>query len=84
MIYGAGVVGCEYACIFSALGVDITVVDSRSRILQYLDTEIGNELQRESLNQLTTRLIVRQNQTRYLNWYRVFVGAILLAVCPVT
>jgi len=45
VIYGAGVVGCEYACIFSALGVEVTVVDSRSRILQYLDREIGNELQ---------------------------------------
>src|SRR5690606_10364325 len=45
VIYGAGVVGCEYACIFGALGVDVTVIDSRSRILQYLDSEIGNELQ---------------------------------------
>ena len=46
VIYGAGVVGCEYACIFSALGVETTVIDSRSRILQYLDSEIGTELQK--------------------------------------
>ena len=46
VIYGAGVVGCEYACIFSALGVTTTVVDSRPRILPYLDTEIGEELQK--------------------------------------
>lgn len=46
VIYGAGVVGCEYACIFSALGVDVTVIDCRSRILQYLDSEIGDELQK--------------------------------------
>ncbi|MDD9952293.1 MAG: Si-specific NAD(P)(+) transhydrogenase [Zetaproteobacteria bacterium] len=45
-VYGAGVVGCEYACIFSAMGVDVTVMDSRTRILQYLDSEVGTELQR--------------------------------------
>lgn len=45
VIYGAGVVGCEYACIFGALGVKTTVIDSRSRILQYLDSEVGKELQ---------------------------------------
>lgn len=46
VIFGAGVIGCEYACIFGALGVDVTVVDARSRILQYLDNEVGDELQR--------------------------------------
>lgn len=46
VIYGAGVVGCEYACIFSALGVKVTVIDSRSRILQYLDLDIVTELQK--------------------------------------
>lgn len=45
-VYGAGVVGCEYACIFSAMGIDVTVMDSRTRILQYLDSEVGAELQR--------------------------------------
>lgn len=46
VIYGAGVVGCEYACIFAALGVKVTVMDSRSRILQYLDLEVANELKK--------------------------------------
>ena len=50
VIYGAGVVGCEYACIFSALGVKTIMIDSRSRILQYLDSEVGQELQRSMEN----------------------------------
>ncbi|MBP6217652.1 MAG: Si-specific NAD(P)(+) transhydrogenase [Oligoflexales bacterium] len=45
VICGAGVIGCEYACIFAALGVQVTVVDSRSRILQSCDSEIVQELQ---------------------------------------
>ncbi len=46
VIYGAGVIGCEYACIFAALGVKVTMIDSRSRILQYLDLEVANELKK--------------------------------------
>lgn len=57
VVYGAGVVGCEYACIFSAIGVDVTVIDSRSRILQYLDSEVGTELQR-SMEDLNVKFIL--------------------------
>lgn len=60
LIFGAGVVGCEYACIFSALGVDVTVVDSRTRILQYLDSEIVVELQR-SMENLGVKFILGED-----------------------
>ncbi len=43
-IYGAGVIGCEYACIFAAMGVDVTLVDGRAQILQYCDQEVIREL----------------------------------------
>jgi NAD(P) transhydrogenase len=39
LIYGGGVIGCEYACIFRALGVETTIVDSRPTIMQYVDQE---------------------------------------------
>jgi NAD(P) transhydrogenase len=39
LVYGAGVIGCEYACIFGALGVDVTIIDGRSTIMQYADQE---------------------------------------------
>ena len=44
IIYGAGVIGCEYASIFSNLGVDVTLVNTRSRLLGYLDDEIADAL----------------------------------------
>jgi len=46
IIYGAGVIGCEYACIFGALGVDTTIIDSRTRIMQTLDHEVAKELEK--------------------------------------
>lgn len=39
-ILGGGVIGCEYACMFAALGVKVTLVDARSEILPFLDLEI--------------------------------------------
>jgi NAD(P) transhydrogenase len=43
-IIGGGVIGCEYACIFAHLGVQVTIVDSRERLLSFLDREIGDAL----------------------------------------
>ncbi len=45
-IYGAGVVGCEYACIFAAMGLDVTLLASRQQILHYCDQELVQELQK--------------------------------------
>ncbi len=41
VIVGAGVIGCEYACMFAALGIDITLVDPKDSILPFLDKEIS-------------------------------------------
>ncbi len=46
IIYGGGVIGCEYACIFSALGTETTIVDSRNTIMQYADQEIAGALKK--------------------------------------
>ena len=43
-VVGAGVVGIEYASIFAALGVHVTVIDQRPRPLEFLDDEIVDEL----------------------------------------
>lgn len=44
IIYGAGVIGCEYASIFSHLGCNVTLVDTRDRLLGFLDNEISDAL----------------------------------------
>ena len=43
-VIGGGVIGCEYASIFMALGVDVTLVDGRDRVLPFLDSEISDRL----------------------------------------
>lgn len=47
VVLGAGVIGIEYASIFAALGVRVTLVDTRDRLLPYLDREIVGVLERE-------------------------------------
>jgi NAD(P) transhydrogenase len=44
-VVGAGVIGCEYATIFAALGISVTLVDGRARLLAFVDGEIANRLQ---------------------------------------
>jgi len=43
-IIGGGVIGCEYASIFGHIGVNVTIVDSRERLLSFIDTEIADAL----------------------------------------
>ena len=46
VIFGAGVIGCEYACMFGALGIETILIDARSTIMQYIDQEIVGELKK--------------------------------------
>jgi NAD(P) transhydrogenase len=46
LILGGGVIGSEYATIFAALGVKVTLLDRGDRLLKFLDHEIIDELQR--------------------------------------
>ena len=43
-VVGAGVIGLEYASIFSALGVRVTIIDTRRRLLPFVDAEIIDSL----------------------------------------
>lgn len=44
VIYGAGVIGCEYASIFRGLGVKTDLVNTRDRLLSFLDAEMSDAL----------------------------------------
>jgi NAD(P) transhydrogenase len=56
-VVGAGVIGCEYATIFAALGVRVTVIDKRTRLLDFLDWEITDALAHHMReNRVTLRL----------------------------
>ena len=43
-IYGAGVIGCEYASIFKSLGIKVNLINSRDKLLSFLDDEIIDAL----------------------------------------
>jgi NAD(P) transhydrogenase len=43
-IYGAGVVGCEYASMFRNLGCKLNLVNTREQLLEFLDDEICDAL----------------------------------------
>ena len=44
VVVGAGVIGIEYASMFAALGVEVTLIDKRTCLLDFLDGEIVHEL----------------------------------------
>jgi NAD(P) transhydrogenase len=41
LVVGGGVIGCEYACMFAILGIEVTLVEQRGRIIGSLDGEIA-------------------------------------------
>lgn len=43
-IYGAGTIGCEYASIFRNFGIKVNLVNSRDKLLSFLDDEIVDAL----------------------------------------
>jgi NAD(P) transhydrogenase len=46
-VVGGGVIGVEYASIFTALGVGVTLVDGRDRLIPFVDGEIADRLRRK-------------------------------------
>jgi NAD(P) transhydrogenase len=46
VVVGGGAVGCEYASIFTAIGVRVTLADSGARLLSFFDGEISELLAR--------------------------------------
>jgi NAD(P) transhydrogenase len=45
IVVGGGVIGTEYASMFAAIGVRVTLIDSRPRLLEFIDDELGECLQ---------------------------------------
>lgn len=43
-IYGAGVIGCEYASMFRNMGIKVNLINTRDKLLSFLDDEIIDAL----------------------------------------
>ncbi|BFU94949.1 MAG: putative soluble pyridine nucleotide transhydrogenase [Nitrospira sp.] len=54
VVIGGGVIGIEYASMLAALKVNVTLVDKRTRLLEFLDSEIVDELMHQLRNRNVT------------------------------
>jgi NAD(P) transhydrogenase len=59
-IYGAGIVGCEYASMFRNLEVKVNLVNTRDKLLEFLDDEIIDAL---SYHLRDRGVIIRHHET---------------------
>lgn len=58
-IYGAGVIGSEYASIFAGLGIKVNLVNTQNRLLSFMDEEITEALSYHLRDQ---GVIIRHNE----------------------
>jgi len=58
-IYGAGVIGCEYASIFRGLRIKVNLINTRDKLLDFLDDEITDAL---SYHLRENGVILRHNE----------------------
>ena len=75
-VVGAGVIGCEYACTFAALGAAVHVIDGRDVLLGFLDREVSRALE-EAMTDLG---ITFHWETRVDRCERLPAGAVYLHV----
>jgi NAD(P) transhydrogenase len=61
-VVGGGVIGTEYASIFTALGIQVTLIEPRGRIVSFVDSEIGQRLT-DQLSQLGLKFIFDDRMT---------------------
>ncbi|WP_312462255.1 Si-specific NAD(P)(+) transhydrogenase, partial [Pantoea endophytica] len=59
IIYGAGVIGCEYASIFRGLNVKVDLINTRDRLLAFLDQEMSDSLSYHFWN---SGVVIRHNE----------------------
>ena len=50
VVVGGGVIGCEYACLFAVLGIEVQVIHPGEGILPFLDHEISAGLKQSMIN----------------------------------
>ena len=44
VVYGAGVIGCEYASMWKSVGIKVNLINTREKLLSFLDDEIIDAL----------------------------------------
>jgi NAD(P) transhydrogenase len=71
VVVGGGVIGTEYASIFTALGIHVTLIEPRGRIVSFVDSEIAkrltNQLMQLGLNFIfNDRMVTIEPRNKYV------------------
>lgn len=59
-VFGAGVIGCEYASMFATLGIKVNLINGQDRLLSFVDNEITDDLAYHLRDQ---GVVIRHNET---------------------
>jgi len=60
VVVGGGVIGCEYACTFAALGVDVSLIHNKEILLPFLDCDISLALE-NSMSKMGINLLMPES-----------------------
>jgi len=67
VIVGGGVIGCELACVYAAVGTKVTIVEALSRLIPMEDEWVGRLMEREfgklAIESLTGQKVVNVDKT---------------------
>jgi len=86
IVVGGGTIGCTYACIFAALGAQVTLVSPRERLLAQFEYEVGDALREEFTRRLGIQVHLGVEVTRVdaqagLGYVTVADGTTMVADC---
>jgi len=60
VVIGADIVGCEFSCIFAALGSQVTLVERRRRLLRFVDPEL-REVLHERMQRMGVTVVLEES-----------------------
>jgi len=67
VIVGGGVIGCEMACVYAAMGTKVTIVEALSRLIPMEDQWVGRLMEREfkklGIDSLTNQKVTSVDKT---------------------
>jgi dihydrolipoamide dehydrogenase len=67
VIVGGGVIGCEMACVYAAMGTKVTIVEALARLIPMEDEWVGRLMEREfkklGIDSLTSRKVTSVDKT---------------------
>ncbi|HVE77494.1 MAG TPA: Si-specific NAD(P)(+) transhydrogenase [Gemmatimonadaceae bacterium] len=64
IVVGGGVIGCEYACTFAALGAQVTLVNARDRLITHVDGDASEALRQHMTGRLGVNVVSGAEVTR--------------------